>query len=198
MKVSADVWFDLTGGRRILFKRPTAMTLKKALPLTLLTAALFGFAPPAQAVCPVCTVAVGAGLGLARWFGIDDTVTGLWIGALTVSMTAWTVNWIAARKPNWRFAGDFGAWLAGYAAIIFIPLYFQGIVGHPLNTLWGIDKVLLGSAVGAVVFLAMARAYEILKKRNGGHAHFPFQKVAMPVAPLAILSLVFYLITKTY
>jgi hypothetical protein len=171
------------------------MDLKKTLPLTLLAAALFGFAPPAQAVCPVCTVAVGAGLGLARWFGIDDTVTGLWIGALTVSVTAWTVNWMAKKK--WRFTGDFWAWLAVYAAIIFIPLYFQGIVGHPLNTLWGVDKVLLGSGIGAVVFMAMARAYEILKKRNGGRAHFPFEKVVMPVAPLAVLSFAFYLLTKT-
>lgn len=173
------------------------MTLKKTLPLTFFAAALFGFALPAQAVCPVCTVAVGAGLGFARWFGIDDTVTGLWIGALIASMSAWTVNWLGAKHPRWRFPADFWAWLAGYAALVFVPLYFQGIVGHPLNTLWGVDKVLLGSAIGAVVFLVMARAYELLKKRNGGHAHFPFQKVAMPVGSLAVFSFAFYLLTKT-
>jgi len=157
---------------------------------------MLGTAQVAHAVCPVCTVAVGAGLGLARWLGVDDTVTSLWIGALTVSMTAWTVNWMAKKK--WRFAGDFWAWLAIYSAMIFIPLYFQGIVGHPLNTLWGVDKVLLGSAIGAVVFMTMARAYEVLKKRNGGHAHFPYQKVAMPIVPIALLSFVFYFITKTH
>ncbi|MDD5251077.1 MAG: hypothetical protein PHT12_00410 [Patescibacteria group bacterium] len=150
----------------------------------------------ASAVCPVCTVAVGAGLGLTRWFGVDDTVTSLWIGALIVSMTAWTVNWLAAKKPRWRFPADFWVWLAGYVAMVFVPLWYEGIVGHPLNSLWGMDKVLLGSAIGGVVFGAMAKAYEIMKARNGGRAHFPFQKVAMPVAPLLALSLVFYVITK--
>jgi hypothetical protein len=152
------------------------------------------FAPAAQAVCPVCTFAVGAGLGLARWFGVDDLVTGLWIGALTLSMTAWTVNWLAKRGK--RFAADFWVLLAAYVVMIFVPLWFQGIVGHPLNTFWGVDKIILGSAIGGVVFAIMAKAYEILKAKNGGHAHFPFQKVVMPVAPLLALSLVFYLVTK--
>ena len=35
---------------------------------------------PAQAVCPVCIVAVGAGLGLSEYLGIDDTIAGVWIG----------------------------------------------------------------------------------------------------------------------
>jgi len=32
------------------------------------------------AVCPVCTVAAGAGVGLSRWLGIDDIIIGLWVG----------------------------------------------------------------------------------------------------------------------
>lgn len=173
------------------------MPSKKFLYAAASSGAVLWLAPmAAHAICPVCTVAVGAGLGLARWLGVDDTVTGLWIGALTVSMSAWTVNWLAKKK--WRFQPNFWLVLAAYAALIFLPLWHQGIVGHPLNTLWGIDKVLLGSVIGAVVFALMVRAYEILKKRNGGHAHFPFQKVAMPIAPLLALSLAFYLITKTH
>jgi len=37
----------------------------------------FLFAEKALAVCPICTVAVGAGVGLSRWLGIDDTIN--WI-----------------------------------------------------------------------------------------------------------------------
>lgn len=36
------------------------------------------FAKKALAVCPICTVAVGAGVGLSRCLGIDDSITGLW------------------------------------------------------------------------------------------------------------------------
>ena len=32
----------------------------------------------AGAVCPVCTVAVGAGLEGARLLGVDDVITGIW------------------------------------------------------------------------------------------------------------------------
>jgi len=168
--------------------------LKFAAIAPVLGLSFLAFAPAAQAVCPVCTFAVGAGLGLARWFGVDDLVTSLWIGALTVSVTAWTVNWLAKRGK--RFAADTWILLAAYTAMIFLPLWYQGVIGHPLNTVWGIDKVVFGSVVGAAVFALMAKAYEMLKAKNGGHAHFPFQKVVMPIAPLLALSFVFYLVTK--
>jgi len=41
-----------------------------------------------------------------------------------------------------------------------------------------------------------ALAYNYLKRRNNGHAYFPFQKVVMPVGSLAILSMIFYFVTK--
>jgi len=35
------------------------------------------------------------------------------------------------------------------------PLYLSKMIGIPLNTIWGIDKVLLGIAVGSVLFLSL-------------------------------------------
>ncbi|PIU03715.1 hypothetical protein COT44_01735 [Candidatus Shapirobacteria bacterium CG08_land_8_20_14_0_20_39_18] len=57
----------------------------------------------AFAFCPVCTVAVGAGVGLSRWLGINDTITGLWIGGLTVSISAWTLNWLATKNKTFPY-----------------------------------------------------------------------------------------------
>jgi len=51
-------------------------------------------------MCPVCTVAVGAGIGLSRWFGVDDLVSGLWIGGLIVSLIGMTFLWL--NKKNLR------------------------------------------------------------------------------------------------
>jgi hypothetical protein len=31
----------------------------------------------AKAVCPVCTIAIASGVGLCRYLGIDDLVSGL-------------------------------------------------------------------------------------------------------------------------
>jgi len=58
------------------------------------------FPAKVYAVCPICTVAVGAGLGISRWLGIDDSVTGLWIGGLILSSGLWLADWIG--KKGWR------------------------------------------------------------------------------------------------
>jgi len=158
---------------------------------------LLGFwaAPSAAyAMCPVCTVAVGAGIGLSRWLGVDDTITGLWVGAITISLAMWTNIWLEKRKI--RFHGRDILVYAVYIAAIFIPLYYKDILGHPLNRLWGVDKLALGMALGAVVFYLAAGLYLTMKKRNNNRAHFPFQKIAMTVGVLAVLSGVFYFITK--
>ncbi|HIU65153.1 MAG TPA: hypothetical protein IAC63_00740, partial [Candidatus Enterousia avicola] len=56
------------------------------------------FAPFANAVCPVCTVAVGAGLEGMRLLGVDDVITGIWAGGLTLSLFFWTAGWL--KKHN--------------------------------------------------------------------------------------------------
>lgn len=165
----------------------------KIITLLLTLSSLF-FALPAKAVCPVCTVAVFAGLGLSRWLGIDDTISGLWIGAITVSISMWTINWM--NKKKWHFKGRKILIALVWYALIVLPLFFTNIMGHPLNKIWGIDKLFLGIVVGSITFFAMELWYEQLKKKNNGHAHFPFQKIAMPVGALIILSLIFYFITK--
>lgn len=55
--------------------------IKRKLFISAATAIELGLTAKAQAVCPVCTVAVGTGVGLSRWLGVDDTITGLWLGA---------------------------------------------------------------------------------------------------------------------
>lgn len=155
----------------------------------------FLFAKQALAVCPICTIAVGAGVGLSRYLGIDDSITGLWIGGLTVSMITWTLSWF--DKKNIRFRGRALLTTAGYYLLIVVPLYFMGIMGNPLNTCsCGLDKLLIGIITGSSAFWFGAEWYFYLKEKNNGHAYFSFQKVVMPVSPLIIMSLIFYFLTK--
>jgi hypothetical protein len=171
----------------INFMKKTILFIFSFLSLALL-------AQPALAVCPVCTVAVVAGVGLSRWLGIDDTVTGIWIGGLTVSIIAWTLNWLSQKQYN--FFGRQTFTILGWYAIIVLPLAWMDILGHPLNKLWGIDKLVLGIMIGSLSFFAGDKFCCWLKKRNDGKAHFPFQKVAIPVLFLIITSFIFYFITK--
>jgi hypothetical protein len=151
-------------------------------------------AKSALAICPICAIAVGAGVGLSRWLGIDDTITGLWIGALIVSSIAWTINWM--NKKNIRFKGRKILLTLMYYLVIIVPLYWKGIIGHIYNKIWGIDKLIFGIIIGSVVFLASVLWYQNLKKKNNDKAYFPFQKVAMPVGFLAIFSAILYFLTK--
>jgi len=156
-------------------------------------------AKQALAVCPICTIAVGAGVGLSRWLGIDDTITGLWIGGLIVSMITWTENWL--EKKNIHFKGRIFVNILAYYALIIIPLFYSGIIGHPQNKLFyffgfNIDKLLFGIIAGSLAFWFGASWYYHLKEKNNGHAYFPFQKVVMPISPLIILSIISYFLTK--
>ncbi len=154
----------------------------------------FFWAFSAQAVCPICTVAVAGGVGLARYFGVDDTVTGTWIGGLIVSMIMWTLDWF--DKKNIKFWGEKTLTIILYYLLVAAPLFFTNIIGHPLNKMWGMDKLLLGIMAGSLVFLSSVYLYEYSKKKNDNHAHFPYEKVAFPVLALVIASGIFYFITK--
>ena len=151
----------------------------------------------ANAFCPVCTVAVGAGLEGARVLGVSDVITGLWAGGLMFSLAAWTSNYMYNHGVRIRIAYllNYVIYYGLLALIYFLP------VGHPTlrfgaTTMWGIDQFLLGTIVGSLVFWLGGKWYERIKARNGGHAWFPFQKVVWPIGAMAIATLVFWAIIE--
>ena len=153
---------------------------------------LLSFPIITQAVCPVCTIAVGAGVGLCRYLGIDDAISGTWIGGLIISLIAWTIDWL--NKKNIRFLFRKILVAIFYYAIIIISLYKMNIMGHPDNKLWGMDKLLAGIIVGSVVFILSVLFNDFLKKKNQGKVYFPFQRVVVPILFLIIASYIMSLI----
>jgi len=154
------------------------------------------FPTSALAICPVCTVAVAAGLGLSRWLGIDDSVSGIWIGGLILSSSFWLIDWLEKKnfkKPSfyYKFRYKNLATIALMYALVILPLWPSGIIGHPFNTIAGMDKLLFGILVGSGAFLVGMWADKKVRKIKGKQL-FSFQKVAFPVASLAIASLVVY------
>ncbi len=173
------------------------MKFKKTLLYTIPATLIFS-AQATYAVCPLCVVAIGAGLGLSEYLGIDDTISALWIGALLWGMTDWTIQWFKRKKwlIAWSWGRDLLIFLFYYGLTIW-SLWDKGYIGHPFHQLWGIDKLLLGIAIGTITLIVSDESYKVMKKNNHNHAYFPFQKVIMPVVALAILSIVFYFITAS-
>ena len=151
----------------------------------------------AEAVCPVCTIAIGAGLESMRILGVKDVLTGIWAGGLTVSLIGWTANYM--YKHNIRNAFWYVLNVLFYVSLLF-SVYFVPF-GNPVvkwweNCMWHMDQFMLGTLVGAATFVIMELWYMRIKKRNGGHAWFPFQKVVMPFIGLLFMTGVFWTIIK--
>lgn len=150
---------------------------------------------PVSAVCPICTVAVAGGLGVSRYLGIDDSLVGIWAGGLVVSVSLWTVDWLSKRK--WKFLEKSNTQINTLLSFVFWilltypPLYMANIIGHPFNTILGIDKLVFGSIIG---FFAFLFGFWLDKKVRAvkGKQLFIYQRVVFPVVSLIVTTLVLY------
>lgn len=143
------------------------------------------FANPA---CVVCTVAIGASLSIARKIGVNDTVVAVWLGGVLALMGYWSIAWF--NKKKWYFWGrDFilMALSLSIAGSIYIKTltYTPRIIGGILY----IDPFLFAVLMGAILYVFSQKLYAFLKEKNGNHAHFPFEKVVLPLAFLSLASI---------
>ena len=164
------------------------MTLSIILGLALLLSITPAYANPA---CAVCTVAVGASLEIARSLGVDDAVIGVWAGGFLALLGYWLILWF--DKKGWQFWGrDFLLMAVSVGSIGF--MYMGDIVYSPrvLGYIFYMDPLLFSTILGALVLIYSSMFYQWMKAKNGGHAHFPFEKVVVPVVSLGLVSLYFY------
>ena len=159
-----------------------------------LTTLFFTVKSWANPACPVCMVTVGASLYLAEKSGLDKCVIGVWSGALLAIVGYFLIRWF--NKKNWHFpARDFILMLLSVGSIgfMYLPDMPGAIDYHPIiiGFLY-IDSFLFSNLIGAAAFIGGIHFYERMKAKNGGHAHFPFEKVVVPVLTVALISLLFY------
>ncbi len=152
-------------------------------------------ATPAHAVCPVCTVAVGGGLAISRYLGIDDLIVSVWIGGLALSMTLTIATFISKKFKLQKRISIPLSFVLLYG-LLFFTLDALNITGLTLNKIWGIDRIVAGTIIGTVIFSLAAKLHFYIKKANGDKVYFPFQKVVIPVTALGLVSLVLYILTK--
>ena len=159
--------------------------------LSFLSAALFSAKALANPACAVCTVAIGASLSIARKMGVKDEVVGVWTGAMLAVLGYWLIRWF--DKKGWRFAHRDG--LLMFLSLASVGFVYMGDLTYNPILFFGflyIDLFMFATLVGAVGFIGGMNFYEWMKARNGGHAHFPFEKVVVPVLTVFLLSLLFH------
>ena len=181
----------VTESRKYIFNQINKVFLSIIAFAVLTLGTWFSSASMAMAQCPVCLVGVGAGLGLAQYLHIDDSITGVWLGAMIVWTTLWTIEFMNKRKWNFKFR-DLIIWVL-YIGSLFYVLYAQNfITNHYEHVILGLDKLIIGPILGIIFFYAADLLNKWLKKRNNEKVYFPFQKVVLPIGSLLILTIFFY------
>lgn len=154
--------------------------------LVFLFTLLFSNAVFANPACIVCTVAMGAFLGISRALGISDNATGVWIGAIILMIYFFCIKF--SEKKKWTFKGYHLFW--ALMTLLLVPSMYL-LVPYEMNTFFGVDSFLISMIAGALTFWLSQVIYQKLKERHGGHAHFPFEKVVFAVVFLLIVSVIF-------
>ena len=153
-----------------------------ALLLTLIYT-LPAFANPA---CAVCTVGVVVGLEFARNLGVDDGVIAIWAGALLALIGYWTILWFDKKGWNFKFRNSI---LMLLSLSLIGGVYIKDLVYTPRPIgIFYLDSFLFCAIAGFLILIYSSVFYQWMKAKNGGHAHFPFEKVVLPIALLTIAS----------
>ena len=145
-------------------------------------------------VCPVCTVAVAAGIGILEGWGVNNIIIGIWLGALIVSSIAWMIDWLNRKDIHFLFRKILI--IVSFYLIFIWPLYIWKIMGLPENQIFGMDKILFGVIIGSIIFILAMIADWYLRKINENTIVIKYQKVLIPLTFLVIASIIAYLLIK--
>ncbi len=145
-------------------------------------------------VCPVCTVAVAAGIGILEKWGVNNIIIGIWLGALIISSIAWSIDWLNRKNIHFLFRKILI--IVSFYLIFIWPLYYWKIMGLAENQIFGIDNILFGVIIGSVVFIFAIIADWYLRKINEEKVVVKYQKVIIPLVLLIITSIIAYLLIK--
>ena len=152
--------------------------------LTLLT--------PAFAHCPLCTAATGAAVAATRFYGVDDLAVGVFIGGFILSTSFWFDRILRKRNKNNEYIPLQGIVLTLSGLVLTILTFVWGnLVGSDLPSLFGINKLILGTVVGTVVAFGAFEFHKILRS-NLNKNIIPYQGIVFTLFSLILVNIGFY------
>ncbi len=147
------------------------------------------FANPACTT--LCPLAVGGALAIAQKMGVKDEIVGVLAGALLAILGYWMIRFCEKRNWNWPLR-NLMLMIFSISSIGFV--YMNTLTYNPRlhwNLLY-MDSFLLAVLCGALAHISGVHLYAWLKEKNGGHAHFPFEKVVVPLLMDALMCWIFW------
>lgn len=167
--------------------------------------------PTVMAHCPLCTAAAAGGVAVARFYGVDDSIVGLLLGAVIVSTALWFGKWMKKKDYGIKIP-EFILVIASFL-IFAVPFYYASLITnfdmvksmpehHGMSGLgvfglaqFGVDKLLFGMILGSLVIWGVFWFSDHITKKREKRL-FDYQGLIFMLVVLIILSGVLYLITK--
>ena len=146
--------------------------------------------------CTLCVAGAGAGLTLSRLLGIDDSITGVWVGAVLGASSFWLQKALG-RKHKMFFSVSWGLviYLLVFASTLWSFYKFNLIVKH--GDIFGMDKLTFGMIGGGVLFYLVDVVNDLLIKKNG-KSFFPYQRLTVGLGSMVLLSFSVYVLINFY
>lgn len=174
------------------------------------TVSVFYFSLPkfVLAHCPLCIGGAAVGLSVARFFGIDDSITGVWLAALLGALSFWSEKPISRKIKSVSVKKYLrpGLYLVIFGLTIWTFYAFNNYAIEKLKfyllnlhagTILGFPKLIFGILTGGVLFYLVDIVDDTLIKKNG-KVYFPYQRVIVSLGAIVVLSLILYLVVNYY
>lgn len=177
--------------------------LKISLPTGLIAVAAILFLTviiiqPVSAHCPLCTAGAAVGVGIARAYGVDDSIVGLFLGAFVAASALWLDRILKKRSIDYPFQGII--LVAVSLLAVAIPLYYAGIITnvevvksmpeyHAVLGMeaFGLDKLFSGLLLGTVLIAGVFMVSDYITKKRGTRL-FRYQGLILMAATLIIVT----------
>ena len=146
-----------------------------------------------SAHCPLCTGAVVAGAVGAKYLGLDVAILGIFVGAFAISLGLWVSRKIKnyfKYQSTLILTSSFFLTIAPSLAFIKDMTYIS-----LLSKVFFVNKLLIGSIIGALVTLLAYKIHNHIKLKHG-RVLFPYQGVILTILFLFLVSIPVYFIFK--
>lgn len=170
--------------------------MKKVLAFLLVPTTYLIFPSVIYAHCPLCVAGAVAGLSLSRWIGVDDSITGLWLGALLGAISFWSYSFIVRKikKPDWLFLKP-TIYTAVFASTLWSFYKFNLVIR--MEKMYGLDKLTFGIVAGGVAFYLIDVLNDLIMKVHG-KSLFPYQRMIFSLGVILALSVIDYILIGYY
>ncbi len=156
---------------------------------------LIAFMPTIMAHCPLCTGATIVGVGVTRSLGWDDSIVGIFVGAMIVSSALWANNWLKKKNIGGNAILRIGSLTLATFVLTFLTFYYAGLFGAGnVYRIFGIEKIVFGTLSGSLVSLVAFTISSKLKANNRGKAKFSYQTIILTFGGLILNAGLFWVI----